>query len=264
MKTFVLIILVVMLAGAAGAFFFLKNRAPQLSAEQPAEKRRVVEPENDIELAERPYVKIEPVDGRNVSINIVVVNKPARQVEYELEYQAGSLLQGAFGLIKLDTLPVAEQILLGSCSAGGACTFHQDVRGGTLLLRFDGAEPYVLKQDWRYIDNATRDNQVSSRDAKFQLDSNDLSQQRYLIVYNSPGLPAPLPAGQVVSDLYALTSSGSLRGQGELTIRAQEAGDLTIYGWDGTDWQAFETSSDGKAGTARVELVELYAVGRSQ
>ena len=142
--------------------------------DQP-KKKKISEPVNVIAVDQRPYLQILPVaDGRNLDLRIVSLQKPATSLEYELEYQAGSLLQGAFGQIDLNSLPTSKRILLGSCSAGGACTYHQDIKGGTLVGKFIGAENYSLKQDWRYFDNyGFRETQFASKDAKFQIESKD-------------------------------------------------------------------------------------------
>ena len=238
----------------------LRNSSNSAVTEEPSQKRKIQEPVNVIPVAERPYVQITPVaDGRNIQIIVKALNKPATEVEYELEYQAGTLLQGIFGLIELSDIPSQVTELLGSCSAGGKCSYHEDVKGGTLLLRFVGPENYVVKQDWKYIDNSEGEAAISSKDAKFQLVSEDIADQKYAVIYNSPGVPEGL-VGTMVSDPYSLAVASSLSGQGTLTMRAAEEGNLTIMGWDGEAWQAFEGEVEGKMITAEVELVELYVV----
>lgn len=253
--------LLVVIAGL-GLFGWLRRDS------QPEEtevvRRQVVEPINVIPVEERPYIQVRPMaDGRNVQIIINDLKKPALSVEYELEYQAGTLLQGAFGAIELDGLPATETILLGSCSAGGACTYHEDVRGGRLLTRFlDDEDRYVLRSDWRYFDNRDREIAVASRDAKFQLESEAIANHRYLIVFNAAGYPES-PDGQLASDLYALAGARELAGEGTLSIRADGAQDIqnpVIHGWNGEEWQVFPSQVDGQMVTADVELMELYVV----
>ena len=254
------VIALVVLAGG-GALAYRKFGTKQPAGQSGQQKKKISEPTNAIPVNERPYLQIVPLaDGRNLELTARAVNKTATNLEYELEYQSGTLLQGAFGLIDLGNLPATAKILLGSCSAGGACTYHQDVKGGTLLARFTGGdEKYVLKQDWRYLDNLKKESKVSSKDAKFQLDSPELKKQRFIVVYNSPGYPQGL-TGRPVSDPYSLTTSGALSGQGKLTIRANEDGAMQIMGYDGRSWQAFETSAEGKVATATVKMMELYVV----
>lgn len=259
---FIALIVVVILSGLAlfGAKQVMNLFKPTQS--EDGQKNKVAEEVNVIALDQRPYAQIAPVaDGHNVTLIVKTLKKAAQTVEYELEYQSGTLLQGAFGLIELGSIPAQEQVLLGSCSAGGKCSFHEDVTGGKLLLRFEGEEKYVLRTEWRYIDNKDKSNQAASKDSKFQLESDSLENQRYIVVYNTPGYPDNLE-GSVASDPYALAVSSTLKGKGTLTLRAHE--DLTdtarVMGYDGSAWHEFTGMIDGKAITAEVDLMELYVV----
>lgn len=251
-----LVVLVVLTGG-----YFLLQKGKTAKEETPTQKKKLSLPTNIIHVEERPYLAIKPLaDGRNLEISAYSLVKEATSVEYELEYQAGTLLQGAFGELNLTTLPATTKILLGSCSAGGACTYHEDVKGGSLLTRFIGGdEPYALKSDWKYIDNKAKETAFSSKDAKFQIESKTLANQRYLIIFNTPGYPEKVP-GTVVSEVYSLETSNNLTGQAELTIRANEEGDLKIAGWDGSKWSTIEGTVDGKMITATVDLAPLYVV----
>ncbi len=250
---------VLVLGGGALAFKqFAGKGSPTPSPE--SKKRRVSEPVNVIPVTERPYVQIVPqADGHNVIVRVAKLNKPATGVEYELEYQAGSILQGAFGQIALSSVPSESKVLLGSCSAGGACTFHEDVKGGTLLLRFEGETNYAVKSDWRYHENKAKESTIASKDAKFQLDAPELKKVPYAVVYNSPGYPGTV-SGTPVSDLYSLAMVGTATGKGTLVMRASEEGTLQIMGWDGKKWQSFDTKVDGKQATAEVTLMDAYIV----
>lgn len=255
-------IVVALLLVGGGVFAAMKlvgNDSTATPTPEP-EKRRVVEPTNVIPVGERPYVAIIPAaDGRNLTLRVVSVNKPATSAEYELEYQAGELLQGVNGALDLSSLPASTTQLMGSCSAGGKCSYHEDVRGGSLLIKFLGSENYSLKQDWKYIDNIAKEDAVASKDAKFQLTSPALKTNRYIIIYNTPGVPPGLE-GTLVSDPYSLQTSSTLAGDGSLTMRATTEGNLVIAGFDGTEWREFTGTVDGKMITADVELMELYVV----
>lgn len=252
---------VIVLLGIIGAVFALRTPKEEPVVEEKPKKSRISEPTNIIPVEERPYLKIMPLaDGRNVEIVVESLKKPATDVDYELEYQAGSLLQGAFGAINIASLPAKTKILFGSCSAGGACTYHEDVQGGNLLTRFSGAdETYALKSDWRYFDNKAKETEFSSKDAKFQITSPALANVRYLVIFNTAGYPEGLK-GDVLSEPYSLTASSNLAGKATLTMRANEEGELKIAGWDGKTWQEFEGVVDGKMIEAEVELMELYVV----
>jgi len=259
-----IVLLVGITLGLVGFFILQSNKKDSDSntTQQPA-KKKISEPVNQISVDERPYLKLLPkADGRNIEIVAIEVKKPATAMEFELEYQAGTLLQGAFGQIEIDSLPASTQIMFGSCSAGGACTYHTDIKSGSLLARFDGTERYALKQDWRYFDNTSKATSIASKDAKFQLESSALASVRFGIVYNTPGYPGTSNelGGSLVSEVYSLTASSTLKGSGTLSIRANEEGNLTIIGFNGSTWQKFETTTDGKTATATVELMEAYGV----
>lgn len=259
-----ILISIVVLGLGIGGFLWLRGRGQSDSnLEAEPEKTKITEPVNVIPVSDRPYLKIVPNRAHYVSIMVGDLKKEAELVEYELEYQSGSLLQGAFGEFELESLPAEREIMLGTCSAGGACTYHEDIKGGTLLTRFGGGpEAYALKNDWRYFENDGTVAEVSSRDAKFQLSSEDLEGVSYIIVTNSPGAPLGLEK-EVISDVYVLAGSSELSGAGELSIRANsDTEGASIYGYDGTDWTEFNSSLDGKQVTAEVELMSVYVAAQ--
>lgn len=256
-------IIVVILAAIAGGIWYTQQSKTAAAPAPTEKKKKVSEPVNVIPVTDRPFVSILPTaDGKNVLVKIAALKKAATEAEYELEYQAGSLLQGAFGNIKLDKIPSETRILLGSCSAGGACSYHTDVQGGTLLLRLSGPENYALKHEWKYIENKAKETAFSSKDAKLQISGAELAKQKLLVITNSPGYPAD-PQGAVVSEHYALALGSELKGKLKLSIRAKEEGTLTIKGWNGESWVSFATTpdkTDPKLVSADVEVMQLYLV----
>ncbi|NCN06412.1 MAG: hypothetical protein GW946_01035 [Candidatus Pacebacteria bacterium] len=257
-KPLALIIGLIIVAIAGTLFWRLRPKAEPEAV--VAEKKRIVQPANIIPQEDRPYIAISPEsDGKNITIAIDSIKKAATTVEYELEYQAGTLLQGAFGAIQLDTLPAREKILLGSCSAGGACTYHQDVRGGSLTTTFAGQEDYSLKTEWKYFENKAKESSFSSRDGKFQIEAKSLAQARYLIISQASGIPKGYD-GKIISEPYSLQASSNLTGEGELSIRTNSEETASILGWNGTAWETYPTNQDGKTATATVPMVQLYVV----
>jgi len=255
-----IVAVVVLILAGVGIYAFTKQKAQPAEQTQTTEKKKKVSQFNVSPVAERPYILIRPDGGRNLKLDIMELKKPAETVEYELEYQAGELLQGAFGEIQLGTVPASADILLGSCSAGGACTYHQNVQGGTLVTRFAGTNEYALKNDWRYIENTKKEKTAGSKDAKFQIESADLAKQAILIIINSPGYPGTLP-GTPISDIYALTSSGTLTGNVTVTIRATEdAAGAKLAVWDGSSWTTVEGTAEDKSLTAQTKFGQAYVV----
>lgn len=259
-KKVLAVIGVLLLVVTIGIFANNKSKTPIVTEEPKLKKTKITEPLNIIDVNDRPYVVISPnSDGKNITIAVNSVKKDASAVDYELEYQAGSLLQGVFGSMDLTKLPASTKQLLGSCSAGGACTYHEDVKGGHLTTRFNGKENYALKSEWKYIENKEAENALSSTDAKFQISSKMLSSVKLAVIFNTPGYPEDLD-GTINSDPYSLQTIPTATGKATLTMRAKEEGDLAILGWNGAKWTEFNGEVDGKSITAEVDLMELYVV----
>lgn len=263
-KNLPIIVVAIVLILVGGIFVMTKFGGSKPTEQTETKKKKtVLEPKNIIDVAMRPYVILSPVAGGNhIEIKIVEVPKEASEVEYELEYQSGTLLQGFQEVLQLETLPVKTKKLFGSQSAGGAITYHEDIKGGSLQLRFLGTENYVLKQDWRYFENKTKETEFSSKDAKFQIESDDLALNRLVLIYNTPGVSAGLDEDiTVVSEAYSLTSASKIVGEATVNIRANEEGELMMMGYDGSDWIELDSEVEGKIVTAEgVDLMELYVV----
>lgn len=196
------------------------------------------EPVNVIPVEERPYARLLPsTDGRTVTVSLEKLNKDADDGQYEIEYQSGTVLQGAGGRLDLSDLPDQEDILLGSCSAGGKCSYHEDVTGGSLTLRLEGAERYAVRGEWSFLDADKRDQVLASRDGKLGITG---TRARYGIVFQSPGYPDALP-GRAISSIYAVAVTPEASGTFTVSLRLNEdvaAANLAV--WDGTNWDVVE------------------------
>ena len=268
-KTFFLVALavgvVVLILVGAGAFAKKKIFNKPAQAPVPTPTKKVLEPVNVIDLKERPFISLKPkADGHNLLINVNNLPLPAEKMEYELEYQTGSMLQGAFGEVELSNLPLTEEVFLGSCSAGGACTYHKDIKGGSLLTRYSGGENhYALKSDFRWWEKDRDSNQFASRDAKFKLVSDDLAKNAYVIVFNGAGLPdIDKLEGEVMSDIYVIGASGKLSGKVEtLSLRAKDDQATHIAYWTETGgWQYLQANVGDDPKTLVVENLPLASV----
>ncbi len=243
--------------------YFLTRKKPAVTPPTPVEekKKKKVDQINTLPVSDRPFIELKPTGtGKNILLSINELKKTAESVEYELEYQAGELLQGAFGTLELSSLPATKDILFGSCSAGGACTYHQNVQGGTLVTRFSGTNSYALKSEWRYIENKTRAKSVGSKDAKFQIESPEIGKQAVIVIFNSPGYPN-IPPGTVISEVYSLTTANPLKGTAKVSIRAnEEVADAKIAVWNGQTWKTMAGKVDGKSVSADLEVGQVYMV----
>ena len=266
-KIISLIILLILIGFSV--LLLVKNRQKNSSTSQTSEvvKKKISQPVNIIPVSERPFMQLIPSsDGHYVTVNVLELKKPASQLTYEMEYQTGSMLQGFQGSLALNKLPAADRKLFGSQSAGGAITYHEDIKGGTLLAEFNGNEDYAVKSAWTYIDvaqnmasSAGTPNTFSSEDGKFSLTSQELNKYRYLVIYNTPGFPGQL-ASEPVSDVYTISADQSLSSVKQtVTVSFQtDQQSASIMAYDGQAWQTLDTSSENGQLTASAELMEAY------
>ena len=242
----------------AGVLAFTNLRARQANIEE-AKPVKPVEKVNLIPVEERPYVSILPnQNGRNLVITIHDLKKPADEAEVEVEYQTGELLQGAMLPMELNEFPNSVDMLLGSCSAGGKCSYHEDVTGGSLLLRFLGDEKYALKNDWAFIENTDKETTFVSRDSKFRIEGAGLARVTHAVILQSPGLPQNVEK-RLLSAPYAVQLASPNRGEVSVSIRLNEdVADATILGWDGQAWEELATTVADKQATGSGPLYEAY------
>lgn len=89
--------------------------------------------------ASQRYEKVEPgikvtvervKDGRRVDFLVNNIPEKYKTIEYEFSYQTGSGgLQGGIGSPStIKNSQYQKEILLGTCSAGGACTYDEGVK----------------------------------------------------------------------------------------------------------------------------------------
>ena len=228
---------------------------------EPADevRRRISEPVNEIPVSERPWVEIKPTsDGKHLVISIKEEKNGASQAEYTLEYIAGTNLRGFDNLFQWDQLPISEEMMLGSCSAGGKCSYDTDIKGGTITLRFPVDQPYAVQEDWVYFTTSEQLGVFTSSDQLFTLEIEDLTAS-YLIILNSPGYPGELDQ-EPLSALYSVQGSSELTQTAIVSINYDGQLPVTIVGFDGEEWQEFETTVNNGAATAEVELLPLFTL----
>jgi hypothetical protein len=255
-----LIILAALALLIVGVVFIVnKNKTNKQTAEPTSTKKKIQSPVNVIAVADRPYLRLEPsADGHHITMIVEEVKKAATALDYEMEYQTGSMLQGFGGMIKLDKLPISEKKLFGSQSAGGAITYHEDIQGGNLLAQFTGTENYAVKSAWRYFTNSDKATTFSSQDTKFSISNQSLSKYSYIIIYNSPGYPGEIK-DELLSDPYVVSAEKSLKllsSNFDVSIRSSEAGQIMAY--DGSKWQKMDSSYTDGVVKASGPLMDVY------
>lgn len=256
------IVIVGMLAGAlllAGC-----KKAPERAPGPTPRVRKVDVNVNQEPIANRPFVHLAPrADGHAVVMNLVEIKKKSANLEYEIEYSSGTLVQGAFGEIDLggSKTPISKEILLGSCSTGGKCTYNPDVTGGTMTLRFMTPD-YTLKNEWSFIEIAEAKGIFTSRDAKFTLDASKAKlKSGNAIVFLSPGYPDGL-TGDVVSGPYTVGLNVPVNTNVVVSVRVpSDVLSASLMGWDGKQWLALSTKiTQDKLLTYTGALMDAYVV----
>lgn len=239
-----------------------KNTSSQATP-APTQRPRKTDKNVNLEpLESRPFVRLSPVkDGKAIELEIVSMKKEAKDVEYEIEYSSGALLQGAFGsLDSLSSLPVKKEVLLGSCSTGGKCTYNKDVTGGNLTLRF-GTPDYTLKTEWSYKENALKEKIFTSRDGKFTLDiSKGKNSANFVLVQNAPGYPGTVE-GKVIAGPYVVSPAGSMSGTVSVSIRLPlDASEGILLAWDGSAWKEWKSTTTDKVVSGTGPMSEVFVV----
>ena len=219
---------------------------------------------NQEPIANRPFVQLTPRgDGHAITLNVISLKKPSTDLEYEIEYNSGSLVQGAFGQVALDAskLPLSKEILLGSCSTGGKCTYNADVTGGTLTLRF-GNPDYTLKNEWSFAEVAKAGGTFSSRDGKFVLDTSKTKLKTgNVIVFQSPGFPGTLTSDPIAGP-YTLSVNTTITGTPTVLVRVpSDVTSASLMGWDGKAWKELSSKIDAnKQLSTTGALLNAYVV----
>ncbi|MFC1654046.1 hypothetical protein ACFL1M_04330, partial [Patescibacteria group bacterium] len=178
-----------------------------------------------------------------------------------LEYDRNEgVLDAVLYTFDIDETPFVQEAFLGSKSAGGHTTYHDDVIGGTMTLDF-ADEDYALEVPWRYIDTQTNYDQLSTSDGRFQAALEDPIRRNKVIIMETSGLPGKV-SGDVLAGPYFIGTVGNLPDTtAEISIRASEESETaTIMGWDGEEWIEYESTVDGKTVSASGDLVSTYIV----
>ena len=136
-------IVLLLIAGFFGYKFLNKKAKP---AEEPTTISKVkVEKVNQLPLEQRPYIIIEPKSqtrpqdlGSWITVTIDKVDN-YQSVEYDVEYQAGSLIQGFMHRIDFskETPPYFKEGFFGSESKG-KYKYDENVTEGMLSIKLIG------------------------------------------------------------------------------------------------------------------------------
>jgi hypothetical protein len=256
------VLVFVIIVGLISWLLFKPKSSPSSTAAVPTP---VPLPVNQLEVAKRPFVTLQPLSGRNeLEITIGQLVVPANSVEATLEYDRNrGVLDAVLKQFNLKDSPLKEQIFLGSKSAGGHITYHEDVVGGTLTLAFKGSDPYALKVPWHYDDTQKDYSQLSTTDGYFQAVLDKPIKQTKVVVMQSPGAPEGFP-GTLIAGPYLIRTVGDLpKANAQVTIRlSADTPEAILYGWDEKTWTKLAGKVEGKALSYNGPLYSVYAVSK--
>lgn len=240
------VIALLILAGGFWLYRQFNKPVEKKSTHKPVSVKKV----NDLELAKRPYVALLPHanPGRCNGVDLIIEDLKNEEslAEYELEYNAGSLIQGVFGRRDFSQIANEHQPLeFGSCSKG-KCKCDSDISGGSLTLTFTTpVDEYVLKSDFSLYQVNAQDKLLST-DGRFQVDfKSSLPKGTTVIVMKMMGLPKNLP-GELLVGPYGLFTPKGMVAKGKLSALLQTSESSKLVFWDGLDWLELPASQDDK------------------
>ncbi|HAU99187.1 MAG: hypothetical protein UX04_C0001G0117 [Microgenomates group bacterium GW2011_GWF2_45_18] len=258
------------IGGIAGTLFvalvaliisFVSGNPEPTASPVPSRKPKLTIPANTIPVSERPYVTVRPTGGREVVLVMHDLKKKADSVDFELQYASGDKQEAAIGSLPMSTtFPVTKTILLGSKSGGGKITYHENVTGGMLTLSFYD-ENYKLENTWNYIEMKKSIESVGSKDGKFHFTfTKPEKSQQYMIVYQSPGLPAPIE-GEIIAGPYSIAGVSEFTSAGSAEVRvSKEVSTATLHTWDGKEWSSKKVTVKDKLITEKATANLLFVV----
>ncbi len=136
MKHKTTIIAAIVLLGVLSGGFFVIRSSPKTQP-QPSSTKKL-----NLDLPDvNPAVVVnlqKTADGKSVVLTITHIPEGTTSIEYELSYNTEEgLPKGVLGEIELHgNTQVERDILLGTCSAGGRCTYDTGVTQAKVVLIF--------------------------------------------------------------------------------------------------------------------------------
>jgi hypothetical protein len=189
-------------------------------------------------IKDRPYVAIFP-HATNKLITMLFDKKgDIKNISTEIEYLSGNALKGARSSINSSTFPYSQAFLLGSCSAGGKCSFDTEITTGTLKTKFElGSEIHVLKSNYVFIGKEIQ----STSDLKLTFKPEGKLKNN-LVLSGNHGYIGDIN-GEVAVEPASILSSGPDVIKGTLSIAASNVSKAWVYDGSGYKETPFKTEN---------------------
>lgn len=192
---------------------------------------------NKLEYSRRPlFLLTEHSTGKLLTLYLDQTDQ-LESATINLEYLSGDLLKGARSTIpSFDSEPFSQAFLLGSCSAGGKCSFDKDLISGSSKLRLSLKKEktqHILKGGFTFVDSK----EVTTADGRFTY--TPTSTAGYQLLVDTLGLPAGLDSDPYLYPL-AITST-SPRISGHMVVKVKNITSVMLY--DGEEYQSVDFKS---------------------
>lgn len=273
-KILPILLIIVLVIGLLGIKFLRKPGVNQETNKITSKPK--VENINQLPLEKRPYIIIEPKSetrpsdyGHWITVIIDKANE-YQSVEYDVEYQAGNLIQGFMHRVDFskEKLPVAKEGFFGSESKG-KYKYDENVKSGSILFKFfkDATNYDALKNYFNLQNMEEQKGFFTANDGKANLEigANDLNANDYVVITSTLGLPASIMS-KVLSEPYGFYATRAVKlKNATLNIKSKE--DLAkakILGWDGKQWQEYKTSIKEETASTVVNQFGTYILVSSE
>lgn len=192
---------------------------------------------NKLEYSQRPFFLLtQHSTGKLITLYL----DQADQIEsatVDLEYLSGDLLKGARSTVSSPgSDPFSQAFLLGSCSAGGKCSFDKDLVSGSSKIRIalkKEKTQHILKGSFIFVGS----DEVNTVDGRFTYTPSSTTNHELLL--DTLGLPAGLDSDPYLYPLAITSTSPKI--SGEMTVRAKNITSVMIY--DGEEYQPIDFKS---------------------
>lgn len=234
---------VILVLGVSAYFLFFRKGGTSLSTPTPSKKQVI----NALAFDKRPFVAIFP-HPTNKLITLMVDKKPDSDITVDIEYLSGNALKGGRTTILASSpSPYTQGFLLGSCSAGGKCSFDTDITTGTVKTKLELAdELHLLKSNFAFVDGETA---TSDQKLVFLPSSKPKAP---LIIGQTHGFIDSL-TGEAAAEPVAITATRADKIVGTLTINAPDATSAVYF--DGKAYQPLTAKKDGNNLVIALSLV---------
>ncbi len=228
---FIIPSVVVVIAVVAWLIF----RSKSASGPTPTTRKQLI---NILPIKDRPFVALFPhQSGKLITLYF---DKPgqAQNITIDLEYLSGNALKGGRTGIEGSTFPHTQAFLLGSCSAGGKCSFDTDITSGTIKTKLEiGPDLHLLKSNFVFISKDS----LATTDQKAALELSGKSKAN-LILSETHGYLGQTDQ-EAAAEPLAITSTSADLITGTLSLLAPDASKVLLF--DGSSYKEINSRKDG-------------------